>query len=159
MRLRVLQDLTYAGRLWTAGMLIWAYLPDALDMINRDVAEPFHLEDPSDFTPQDKIDYMLPAFPPVSLNPTSANPDAAGGPGTVFVTITGPGQVNTWTVTRDSGITWILSLAPSTPQATNGLVSYTLDVNTGPERSANLYVNGVTFTITQADGTTPPLKK
>lgn len=158
MRLKVLVELTYAGKVWAPGSLIWAYKPDALDMINRDMAEPFHLEDPADISLQDKIDYMLPALPPVSLSPTSANPDATGGPGSFNVTITGPGQVNTWTVTRDSGITWIQSLSPATPQPVDGAVNYTLAPNTDAERTANLYVNGVTFPITQAAGAAP-LKK
>jgi hypothetical protein len=91
----------------------------------------------------------LPDVPPVTISPTSDDMGAGAGAGTFSVTMTGPGLSGTWTATKDSTATW-LTYTPITPQSTDGTVNYNATANAGAERVAHCYVNGKTFTITQA---------
>jgi hypothetical protein len=95
---------------------------------------------------------LVPEVPPVTINPTSASMEATAGSGSFTVTITGPGVSGTWTATKDSTATW-LTFSPDTPQSVDGDVTYSVTANIGAERSANIYVNGKTFSVTQAAGT------
>jgi len=84
-----------------------------------------------------------------TIDPETADVPAAGGSGTFHVTITGIGLENTWTAEKDSAADW-LTFSPDMPQPADGDVTYTAAPNLGAERSANIYVNGKTFAITQA---------
>jgi len=93
----------------------------------------------------------VPDVPPVMLVPASADVLVAGGSGSFDVTITGPGTSGTWTAEKDAVADWLTLDSPTTPQSTDGQVQYTVAANaTGSPRSANIYVNGQTFAITQA---------
>jgi Putative binding domain, N-terminal len=92
-----------------------------------------------------------PDVPPVILTPQGATVAAAGGTGSFTVTITGPGASGTWTATKDSTADW-LTFTPLTPQSASGNVDYTADANIGPARSANIYVNGKVFQVSQDAG-------
>jgi hypothetical protein len=97
------------------------------------------------------LNIAVPDVPAVELTPTSAAVDAVGGTGTFHVTITGPGASGTWIAEKDASATWLL-FSPDTPQGSDGDVTYTAAANLDVERSANIYVNGKTFAITQAAG-------
>jgi hypothetical protein len=120
-------------------------------LINRDLAMPWNLEDPAQRSKSvDEIEVApLPDVPPVTISPTSDDMGAGAGAGTFAVTITGPGTSGTWTVTKDGTASW-LTYTPMTPQSTDGAVNYAVTANAGAERIAHFYVNGKTFTITQA---------
>jgi len=92
---------------------------------------------------------VIPEVAPVTIDPETADVLAAGGSGTFHVTITGIGLENTWTAEKDSAADW-LTFSPDMPQPADGDVTYTAAPNLGAERSANIYVNGKTFAITQA---------
>jgi hypothetical protein len=93
----------------------------------------------------------IPDVPPVMLVPANADVPVAGGSGSFDVTITGPGTSGTWTAEKDAVADWLTLDSPTTPQSTDGQVQYTVAANaTGVARSANIYVNGQTFAITQA---------
>jgi hypothetical protein len=143
-------ELTYFGKTFMPGALFDALRIDGLAMINRDEADPFNLEDPSQRSLDDMLDNLLPQVPPVTLSPTS-DTVAMGGTsaGTFDVTITGPGQSRTWIVTKDASATWLTIVSPTTPQSVDGPVNYTVAPNAGGARSANMYVNGKTFTVNQ----------
>ena len=96
-------------------------------------------------------DAPVPDVAPVTIEPTSASLIATGETGTFHVTIDGPGVDPTWTATKDAGAAW-LTVTPDTPQSVDGDVTYTADANLDVERTANIYVNGKTFVITQAAG-------
>jgi hypothetical protein len=93
----------------------------------------------------------LPDVPPVTIDPTSVSRPATAGSGSFHVTITGPGVSGTWTATKDGTAAW-LTFSPLTPQSADGTVSYSVTLNTGALRTANIYVNGKTFGITQSAG-------
>ena len=159
MRLKAREEITYAGRQWQAGMLFDALERDGRTLINQGLAEPFGLEDPSTRPLADILETMrpeeppaLPEVPPVTISPTSAAPAAAGGPGTFDVTITGEGQSGTWTVDKDASALWLTVVSPTTPQSTDGTVDYDVAENLGVQRTANMYVNGKTFAVTQDAG-------
>jgi hypothetical protein len=97
------------------------------------------------------LNIAVPDVPAVELTPTSAAVDAVGGTGTFLVTITGPGVSGTWLATKDSTADWLL-FSPDTEQGSDGDVTYTAAANLDVERVAHVYVNGKTFTITQAAG-------
>jgi hypothetical protein len=92
---------------------------------------------------------QIPDVPPVTLSPTSGSAPAAGGSGSFAVTITGPGISGTWTCTKDATASW-LGFSPTAPQSADGTVNWTAGLNTGATRTANFYVNGKTFTVTQS---------
>jgi hypothetical protein len=92
----------------------------------------------------------LPEVPPVSINPTSADLPASPTSASFTVTVTGPGTSGTWTAEQDAGADWLAIQSPLTPQSADGTVEYSAGLNPGAERSANIYVNGKTFTVTQA---------
>jgi hypothetical protein len=94
---------------------------------------------------------QIPDVPPVTINPTSATVLAAGGTGSITVTVTGPGTSGTWTVDKDSTATW-LTYTPTTPQSASGSLNWTAAANTGAARSAHFYINGKTFTLNQGAG-------
>jgi len=92
-----------------------------------------------------------PDVPPVTLQPTSQSFTAAGGNSSFQVTVDGPGISGTWTVDKDAAADWLTVIAPTTPQEDDGVVNFAVAVNGDPaERTANLYVNGKTFAVTQA---------
>jgi hypothetical protein len=93
----------------------------------------------------------VPDVPGVTISPTSANVLAAGGTGTITVTITSPGASGTWTVDKEATATW-LTHSPTTPQSANGSVTYTAAANTGAARVGHFYINGKTFTLNQGGG-------
>lgn len=94
----------------------------------------------------------LPDVPPVSINPTSADLPATPGNGSFGVTITGPGTSGTWTAEQDAAADWLAIQSPLTPQSVDGPVEYAVGLNSGAQRTANIYVNGKTYTVTQAAG-------
>lgn len=91
----------------------------------------------------------FPDVPGVEIDPTEETFLATGGPGTVDVRITGAGQSGTWTATKDASATWLTIIAPDEPQSLDGQVLYSVSINTGAQRTANIYVNGKTHTVTQ----------
>jgi len=95
------------------------------------------------------LNIAVPDVPAVSLYPETAGVPAAGGTGSFHVTITGPGASGEWTAEKDAAADWLL-VTPDTPQGSDGDVTYTADPNVGVERTANVYVNGKTFILTQA---------
>jgi hypothetical protein len=122
-----------------------------LHVINRDLAMPWNIEDPT----QRSESVAAPEapmwdVPPVALSPTEASVSAAGGEGNFAVTITGAGASGTWTVDKDADADWLTVISPTTPQSTDGVVDYGTVANAGEERVAHCYVNGKTFTVTQA---------
>jgi Putative binding domain, N-terminal len=93
----------------------------------------------------------LPDVPPVDIDPADASFDAAGGNGTIQVTVTGEGQSGTWTVDKDSEDTWLTLVSPTTPQTDSGAVIYTAAANeSGSERTGHFYINGKTHTVVQS---------
>jgi len=94
---------------------------------------------------------LIPAVPPVTITPASASVAAAAGSGTFAVAITGPGDSGTWIAEKDAAADW-LTVDPVDPQSDDGDVTYTVTENVDVERTANIYVNGKTFAITQAAG-------
>ena len=94
------------------------------------------------------------AVMPVTLTPATAAPTNAGGATTFAVAKDNAGDTGTWMVTKDASATWITITAPTVPQTANGNVSYTVAANAAgqPARTANMYVNGQTFKVTQAAG-------
>lgn len=92
----------------------------------------------------------IPDVPPVTLDPTSASPTAFGGNGSFTVTMTGAGESASWTAEKDASADWLTINSPTGPQTADGTVYYSVAMNTGPARSAAIYVNGKTFTIAQA---------
>jgi hypothetical protein len=106
---------------------------------------------------QDKAETIepepIPDVPPVSIDPTSKSFLAAGGGGSILVTMTGPGLSRSWTVDMDADKAWLHLDAPPLhePQTLDGVVEYTVDENLGTvARTAHFYINGKTFTIDQA---------
>lgn len=91
----------------------------------------------------------LPDVPPVTIDPTGNTLPAAGGTGTITVTVTGEGVSGTWTVDKDSTADW-LTYAPTEPQTASGGVVYTAAPNSGAARTAHFYINGKTFTVDQS---------
>jgi len=153
MRLKAKSLLTYAGKEFVPGMLFDAPERDGRELISRDEAEPFNLEDPSQRTLAGALANLapaMPAVPPVTITPTSDTQDALGGTGSFEVAVTGPGESGTWTVDKDASATWLTVTAPLTPQTVDGPVDYNVSSNLGAERAANMYINGKTFTVTQA---------
>ena len=96
------------------------------------------------------VTFLLPDVPPVALEPQSASFTKAAGSGSFAVIVTGAGKSGNWTVTKDGDAGWLAIVSPATPQTVDGPVSYTVGSNTGTARTANMYVNGKTFTVTQA---------
>ena len=92
-----------------------------------------------------------PDVPPVMINPISADLLVNSFSSSFHVTMTGEGLSGTWIATKDASAAW-LTFSPSTPQAADGDVNYSATLNTGPPRTAHIYVNGQTFTVNQ-DGT------
>jgi hypothetical protein len=92
----------------------------------------------------------LEAVPPVTLAPTGASPAIGGGAASFTVTITGYGVSGTWFWDKDASATWLTVTSPLTPQTASGPLNYTVAANAGAPRSANIYVNGKTFTVSQA---------
>jgi hypothetical protein len=150
MRLKARTSFQYDGVAYTAEDLLDAPDQEALGLINRDHAMPWNLEDPKQRSEiVEAPSEPLPDVPPVTISPTSDDMGSGSGAGVFAVTMTGPGTSGTWTVDKDGSATW-LTYSPITPQSTDGQVSYNVTANTGPERVAHFYVNGKTFTVTQA---------
>ena len=153
MRLKARTRFEYGGTAYSAEDLLDAPDQDAFALINRDLAMPWNLEDPRQRSEIEEVpSEPMPDVPPVTISPTSDTAAAAGGTGSITVTVTGPGTSGTWTVDRDSTATW-LGYTPLTPQTVSGTVNWTAAPNVGEERAANFYINGKTFTVTQAAGT------
>jgi len=95
---------------------------------------------------------FFPGVPGVTIEPESESFPAGGGNATVTVTINSAGQSGTWTVDKDATADWITVTAPIAPQSEDGEVRYTVAPNTsGASRTGNLYINGKTHTVTQAE--------
>ena len=94
---------------------------------------------------------LIPDVPPVTIAPTSGTVPAIGGTGDFLVTMTGPGLSETWIAEKDASADW-LTFTPDTPQSADGQVTYTAEPNLDVERTANIYVNGKTFAVTQDAG-------
>jgi hypothetical protein len=153
MRLKARTEFTFAGKDWKTGDIFDAPREQGHDLVNRDQADPYNLEDPSTISFQDRVENLLPDIPPVQISPTSAQVGKAPpGTGSFAVTITGPGASGTWTVEKDAATTWLTVDSPTAPQSTDGQVNYSYFVNLGAERVGKLNVNGQTFTVTQASG-------
>ena len=156
MRLRARATFEYRGQLVRPGTRFDAFERDGLELINTDMAAPFNLEDPSDRSLDDILEGVapetpaLPDVPPVAISPTSAALLAVASSNTFDVTITGPGESGTWTVDQDAVDTWLTVVFPQLPQSGDGPVNYSVTANNGPERTTHMYVNGKTFTVTQA---------
>jgi hypothetical protein len=155
MRLKAITELTYAGKNWRPGQLFDAREAQARDFINKGLAEPFNLEDPSTRTLAGAIENLLPPaepalpdVPAVSITPVGVIVPKAGSTGSIAVTITAPGASGTWTVDKDADATW-LTYTPTTPQSADGTVTYTAEQNPGGQRTAHFYINGKTFTVDQ----------
>ncbi|HEY1896735.1 MAG TPA: BACON domain-containing protein [Terracidiphilus sp.] len=149
MRLRAKVELVYAAKVWPPGSLFDAPESYGRQLISRDEAEPFNLEDPSTRTLADAIENLQPPPPvesSVSLSPTGAIPAAAGGSDLFRVNMTGEGM---WAATTDTP--WITIDSPTTPQTQSGDVHYTVAPNFDPAvRAADITVNSEAFTVTQA---------
>ena len=148
MRLQAKTQFTYRGVLLAPADIFHAPDPEALSLIGGDYAVPFNLEDPSRRS-VGVLGELIPEVPAVELNPTSASVAPAGGSGSFDVTMTGPGISGTWTAEKDATATWLTINSPTVPQSTDGSVNYSASPNAGSQRTAHIYVNGKTFTITQ----------
>ena len=82
-----------------------------------------------------------------SISPAGQSFAASGGQGTVSVSTN---SVCTWNTT-DVPV-WVTGMPASGTGAQ--AISFTVDPNTGPARSANIIIAGQTFTVTQAGGCT-----
>jgi hypothetical protein len=148
--------LEYRGQVMPPGTRFDAFERDALELINTDQATPFNLEDPADRSLDDILAGVapeppaLPPVPPVAISPTSADLSSIASSNTFDVVLTGPGESGTWTVDQDASETWLTVSSPILPQSVDGTVSYSVTANDGPERITHMYVNGKTFTVTQA---------
>jgi hypothetical protein len=150
MRLKARTSFQYGGIAYVQEDLLDAPDHDAVALINQDRAMIWNLEDPRQRSEiVDVPAEPLPDVPPVTISPTSDDMGAGAGAGVFAVTMTGPGTSGTWTVDKDGSATW-LTYTPMTPQSTDGQVSYNVTANTGAQRVAHFYVNGKTFTVTQA---------
>lgn len=94
---------------------------------------------------------LIPDVPPVTIAPNSGTVPAIGGTGNFLVTMTGPGLSETWIAEKDASADW-LTFTPDTEQSVDGQVTYTAEANVDVERTANIYVNGKTFAVTQDAG-------
>ncbi len=87
----------------------------------------------------------------VSIAPTAAVFDEAGGPGSVDVT--SPGGCPAWTAVSNDP--WI-AITGGDNGTGNGMVSYTVGENPGvPPRTGTMTIAGRTFTVDQAGGPAP----
>lgn len=85
----------------------------------------------------------------VHLTPTSAAPTNAGGSATFAVAKDQVGGPGTWLPSSDAS--WLTITSPTVAQTADGNVSYTTSANaSGVARVGHIYVNGQTFTVTQA---------
>jgi hypothetical protein len=86
-----------------------------------------------------------------ALAPTSASATATGGPGSATLTTATGCSWNT-----SSGASW-LTVSSASSGSGSATISYSVAVNTGSARSANLSIGGATFVVTQdaASATTP----
>ncbi len=151
MRLKARVNFTYDGVEYKREDVFDVDDSIGLHVINRDLAMPWNLEDPTQRSESVVVESEpLPDVPPVTISPTEAAVPAAGGAGSFDVTITGAGTSGTWTVDKDAAATWLTLVSPTTPQATDGTVDYDVAPNdTAEERVAHFYTNGKTFTVTQ----------
>ncbi len=83
-----------------------------------------------------------------NMSPTNANIGSAGGPGSFSLSTTAG---CTWTAV--SNASWLIVTGGSSGTG-SGTVSYSVQANTGPARSATITAGGQTFTIDQASGCT-----
>jgi hypothetical protein len=83
-----------------------------------------------------------------TLSPTSANPDAAGGTGTISVIPAYTGCTTSWTATSDA--IWVTIIDGDHGNG-GGTVTYQVQANTGAQRTTTLTVADNDFTITQSD--------
>jgi hypothetical protein len=132
---------------WT---VVTAVSTDVMEDLRRDV-KPLPLKKkmhPGDVPPT-LPPGTLPDVAPVTIDPMEQNFPSTGGTGSVTVTMTGPGVDNTWQVDKQAEATWLTIDSPpeDTPQPASGLVSYTVQANTGAaELRGSLYINGKTHT-------------
>ncbi len=83
-----------------------------------------------------------------TITPTSASPSAAGGTGSITVTPSYTGCTTPWTASESAG--WI-NITAGANGSGEGTVSYSVDPNNGPSRSATITVAGHDFTVNQSD--------
>ncbi|MBK9163426.1 MAG: hypothetical protein IPM21_05835 [Acidobacteria bacterium] len=81
-----------------------------------------------------------------SLSPTSANAGSSGGNGSISLTTTAGCN---WTAV--SSAPW-LTITGGSSGSGSGTISYSVQANSGPARSATITAGGQTFTINQASG-------
>lgn len=125
----------------------WAYLTPEEREKSPELAAPPTIQELNEAV--DGGGGTTPDVPPVTITPTSDSLPAFGGSGSIDVTMTGQGTSGTWTVDKDSTATW-LTYSPTTPQSADGTVNYTAAANAGGARTANMYINGKTFTVNQS---------
>ena len=152
MRLKAVNEVEYAGKSWAPGTLFDALELDARELINRGYAIPFNLEDPSSRDAGDVLRNLAPSLAGVTLDPDSATATAAGGPGTVQVSVAD----GLWMVTVPEGVDWVTITSPTEPQTDDGTVEYEVAINPAEERTVALKINAASFTITQEAG--PPVE-
>ncbi len=83
-----------------------------------------------------------------SIAPTSANFTSAGGAGSTVLTVSD--SACQWTITGLPD--WITGFPAS--GTGNTTFNYTVAANTGPQRSATIFIGGQSYTVIQADGCT-----
>ena len=84
-----------------------------------------------------------------SISPTSASVPNTGGTGSV--TVTASNSACQWSAV--SNISWITITAGASGTG-NGIVTYSVAANTGPQRTGTVTIGGQTFTVTQDSGCT-----
>lgn len=154
MRLKARKRFKYGEATYSPEDLLDAPDDDAMVLINLDYALRWHLEDPkqlSDIPDAVAPPETMPDVPPVTVTPTSASPGPGPSTDNFWVAMTGPGTSGTWTVDKDATADW-LTYSPVTPQSKDGRVSFSVTANTDVERVGHFYINGQTFTVTQAGG-------
>ena len=94
---------------------------------------------------------MTDVVPDVTLLPTTATPDAAGGAATIAVTVAASGGGSWLPVSQDA---WITIQSPLTAQTGDATVNYTVAAQQAgaPARSGSILIAGKTFTVDQAAG-------
>jgi hypothetical protein len=83
-----------------------------------------------------------------TLSPTSASPDAAGGPGTITVIPSYAGCTTAWTAVANA--TWV-TITNGARGSGEGTVTFEVEANSGAARTTTLRIAERSFTITQSD--------
>lgn len=159
MRLIAVQELTYLGRDIMPGALFDAWEDDGRDMVNRDAARPFGLEDPSTRPLHLILAGMEPPEEPEeptqiaepTLSPDHLDAPAHGNPNFQFQVNT-DGSPTEWTAISSDAWLWVVT--PTEPVTGDGPVTGKVMPNTTDARTGSITITGLglMFTVNQSAG-------